>query len=162
MLAYSFDNNKATDISGHKNNGTLHGVGGGRGKIGRGLRFGGPNSQSLPFNVNHRWTQALPIFARALVLADGTLFVAGPPDLIDEEQAYKNIDDPKVQGKIAAQAEAYAGRQKASLWAVSAADGKKLCEHKFEALPMYNGMAAAGSKLFIFCEDGQVRCFGGI
>ena len=46
------------------------------------------------------------------------------------------------------------------LRAVSADTGETVSEIKLEALPTWDGMAAAGGKLFLVTKDGKVRCFG--
>ncbi len=94
--------------------------------------------------ANYKWAAGTPpIQARALVLAGQTLFVAGPPDVLNEEQAFENPDDPAIQAKLAAQAAALEGRQGGQLLAVSAADGKLLAAFELGAMPTFDGMAAA-------------------
>ena len=55
---------------------------------------------------------------------------------------------------------AFMGRQGAVIRLVSAADGKKLAEYKLESTPVFDGMIAARSRLFISLEDGSLVCFG--
>jgi len=113
------------------------------------------------FLVTHHWTKDLPLFARAMVLANRTLFVAGPVDMIDEEQALKQIADPKMRQGLADQATALQGNKGARLWAVSAADGEKLAEQQLDAAPVFDGMAAANGRLYLSTTDGKVLCFTG-
>ena len=84
------------------------------------------------------WTETVPIYARALALADKTLFVAGPPDTLTAIE--------RQTGGV--------------LWAVAAADGKKLAETKLDAAPVFDGMIVAGGRLFISMTDGSVVCMG--
>jgi hypothetical protein len=105
------------------------------------------------------WSQSVPLHVRAMVLADKTLFVAGPPDVIDEEQAFDRAGDPSIQAKLAEQSDALEGRKGALLSAVSASDGKKLAEYNLESLPVWDGMAAAGGRLYLATEKGEVLCF---
>jgi len=111
--------------------------------------------------VDVHWAEDLPFFVRAMVLAEGTLFVAGPPDLIDEVEALKKIDDDATQAKLAEQAEALAGQKGAMLWAVSAADGEKAGQLALKSSPVFDGMAAAGGRLYLSAEDGSVVCLSG-
>jgi len=111
--------------------------------------------------VDLHWTKDLPLLVRAMVLADGTLFVAGPPDLVDEVEALKTIRDPATQARLAEQAESLAGKKGAMLWAVSAADGEKRAELALKSPPVFDGMAAAGGRLYLSAEDGSVVCFAG-
>jgi len=97
------------------------------------------------FRITHHWTQDLPLLARAMVLAGGTLFVAGPADLVDEEEAYKQIGDPKVRSSLADQVAALEGKKGATLWAVSAADGQKLAELALDAPPVFDATSFLGA-----------------
>lgn len=102
-----------------------------------------------------------PIQARGLVLAGQTLFVAGPPDVLDEEAALRTPDDPAIQAKLAAQTAALQGRSGGQLLALAATDGKPLAGFELDALPTFDGMIAAHSKLYLTTVDGRVLCLGG-
>ena len=96
----------------------------------------------------------MPIFVRALVLADTTLFLAGPPEPAESRSA-------KLKLKAPDKAEAaFLGRQGAVLRRVSAADGKTLAEYKLESSPVFDGMIAAQRRIFISLQDGSLVCFG--
>jgi hypothetical protein len=47
------------------------------------------------------------------------------------------------------------------LWAVSAATGDRLAEQRLDASPVFDGMAAAGSRLYLATTDGKVLCLAG-
>ena len=79
-----------------------------------------------------------------MLLSDKILFLAGPPDVFVTKE-----------GDPAAFEEAKGGW----LWAVSAADGKKLSEIKLDVPPVFDGMVAAGGRLFLAAQDGRVLCF---
>jgi len=91
------------------------------------------------------WHDWVPVRVRAMVLAAGHLFVAGPPDVVDP-------DDPMA---------AFEGRKGAVLRALSAADGKTLAEGRLEAPPVFDGLIAASERLYLSLEDGTVLCLGG-
>jgi hypothetical protein len=110
--------------------------------------------------VAYQWTQQVPIHVRGLVLADRTLFVAGPPDVVDEEASLKTFADPATQKKLAEQVAALEGKQGSLLLAVSATDGKQLTEFLLDSLPVFDGLAAAGERLYLATADGKVVCFG--
>lgn len=46
------------------------------------------------------------------------------------------------------------------LWLASARDGRKLAELKLQAPPVWDGMAAAGGRLYVSCTDGRLLCLG--
>jgi hypothetical protein len=94
-----------------------------------------------------------------MALANKVLFVAGPPDLLDEEAAVSRRSEASVQKQIAEQDAALNGTKGALLWALSATDGKQLAELELDAYPVWDGMAAAGGRLYMATVDGKVLCF---
>jgi len=121
-----------------------------RGSVGR-----APNTR-----IAFDWTQDVPVLTRAMVLADETLFIAGPPDVVDEEESLASFAVPEAQEQLAQQAAVLEGSEGALLWAV-ATDGTKLAEKKLKCIPVFDGMAAAGGRLYMATTDGKVICMGG-
>ncbi|MBM3890644.1 MAG: hypothetical protein FJ388_16140, partial [Verrucomicrobia bacterium] len=112
--------------------------------------------------AGYKWAGGdMPLQARGMVLAAGALFVAGPPDIVNEEEAFRKQDDPAIKAKLAEQAAALEGKRGALLWAFSAADGKKLAAWQLDSMPVFDGMAAANGRLFFASVDGKVICFSG-
>ena len=91
------------------------------------------------------WKHWLDVRIRAMVKAADTLFVAGPPDVLDPKDAFA----------------AFEARKGARLMAVSAGDGRGLAEYELDSPPVFDGMIAADGKLFISTCDGQLLCMGG-
>jgi len=110
--------------------------------------------------IRYRWSRDIPFQARAMVLAGETIFLAGPPDVLNEEQALKQFSEPSIQAKLAEQAAALHGDRGAMLWAVAADDGQMLAEHKLASPPVFDGMAAAGGRLYLATMAGKVVCLG--
>jgi len=109
--------------------------------------------------ASFRWSQEqLALFVRAMVLTNSTLFIAGPPDVVDEEQAFYRPDDPEILAKLGEQEAALEGQKGTLLWAMSASDGKKLAEYELESVPVWDGMAAANGRLYLVMRDGRVLC----
>jgi hypothetical protein len=107
-----------------------------------------------------RWSEEkLPLLVRAMVLADGNLFVAGPPDVADEKAAFYNPDDAAIRAKLDEQVAALEGRKGGLLRVVSASDGRKLAEYNLGSAPVWDGMAAANGRLSLTIIDGKVLCF---
>jgi len=92
-----------------------------------------------------RWTQKLPIMARAMVLTPKLLLLAGPPDILA-------CDDPIG---------ALEGRKGGTLIALAPSDGKKLAEYPLKAPPAWDAMAAAYGRLYVATMDGRVVCLAG-
>ena len=92
-----------------------------------------------------KWHQWVPIRMRAMTLAGRTLFVAGPPDVVDEKDPYASFD----------------GRKGGLLRAYAADDGKRLTERKLASPPVFDGLIAAGGRLFLSTRRGNVVCLAG-
>jgi hypothetical protein len=107
----------------------------------------------------YRWTRQLPMLVRAMVKAGDKLFIAGVPDVVDEEEAFRRVGDPELETKLAAQDAALAGDQGALLWAVSAATGEQLSERKLDSMPRFDGLIAAAGRLYVVTEDGAILCY---
>jgi hypothetical protein len=88
------------------------------------------------------WTQKLPVLVRAMVLAQDTLFMAGPPDVIP----------------AGGTAEAFGNSRENLLFVTSAGDGKELARYELDSGPVFDGMAAAYGRLYIASEGGNVFC----
>jgi len=109
--------------------------------------------------IDFRWRRENPpLQARAMALAGKTLFVAGPPDVVDEEDIFSNPFDKQVLAKAKEQVAALQGSKGALLHVVSATDGRKLNELALDGCPVFDGMAAAERKLFLALKDGSVIC----
>ncbi|MCD6392423.1 MAG: LamG domain-containing protein, partial [Planctomycetes bacterium] len=158
VLCYTFDGKRLLDASGNENVGKIEGVKSAKGKFGRAMRFTGTAATIRGFMVRYDWTKDLPIFARAMVLAEKTLFVAGPPDLVDEPQAFAHIDQAQVKQSLAEQAAAMEGKKGAVLMAVSTADPDESTQYQLDSPPVFDGMAVAGGRLYISTVNGKVLC----
>ena len=94
------------------------------------------------------WSTDIPLTGKAMALAGDVLLVAGTPIGFPP-------DEPAAKYEAS-----YEGRLGGILWAVSAADGKKLAEYKLPAAPTWDGMAVAHNRLFLSTADGSIICWG--
>ena len=99
------------------------------------------------------WTRKIGVLGRAMVLADETLFVAGPID------GAKDI--PHEPAEVDPLAEALESGRTGRLLAVSAKDGKTLADHQLASPPVFDGMAATHGRLYISTKSGEVICMTG-
>ena len=88
------------------------------------------------------WETPIELLTRAMVLADTTLFVAGPADIL-------TMDDPVA---------AWQGRAGGRLWAVSSESGETLAEYSLDAPPVFDGLIALPGRLVFSTTDGRVVC----
>ena len=115
----------------------------------------------IPTRLGYDWSEGVPLLGRAMVATSQTLFVAGPPVTADETQVYSLYGDREIQARMAEQVAAFEGRKGAVLMAVSKTDGSKLAAYRLKSAPVFDGMAAAGGRLFLSTTDGKVLCLGG-
>lgn len=117
-------------------------------------------NRPTPSRPIYDWSCQTTVIGRALVLAGKTLFLAGPPRVVDEEQTLLRLDAPETREQLTAQGEAFAGRQGARLLALSATAGERLAAYELESLPVFDGLAAADGCLYLAATDGRVLCLG--
>ena len=111
---------------------------------------------------DYHWVNANPpVMARGMVLSGDILFVAGPPDVIDEKLAFKKPTDPRIQALLREQDEALAGRRGGLVLAVSALDGEELFEMPLDSPPAWDALVAARGRLYMSMLDGRVLCLAG-
>ncbi len=158
VLAYDFNDGTATDRSPSAINGQLSGVKSVKAPRGKAMAFVGRASRPGGSFVKPLWTTDVPLIVRAMVKAGPTLFIAGPPDLVDEEESFRLLVNRTgtIQKKLARQDAALQGAEGGLLRAISAADGKTVGEYHLDGLPSWDGMAAARGRLFLSTTDARV------
>ncbi len=104
------------------------------------------------------WSIEIPLLGRALLVAGGRVFVAGPPDLVDTRVTQRNWGDAESQKRLAAQAAALAGKKGGLLNVYAAADGTAVSSLQLASPPVFDGLAAAGGRLYLAAVDGSVVC----
>jgi len=110
--------------------------------------------------VGYQWRKEDPSFlAKSMVLTNKVLFIAGPPNLVNEEKVWDNPDDAGLKEELVAQSRAWRGQRGAVLRAVSASDGKSLAEYNLGEVPVFDGMICAGGRLYSALADGKIVCF---
>ncbi len=175
-LVVTFDDGTARDFSTYRNNGTVEGGSVVEGKIGKAMQFTAKNAAAPKAGADNqggnnkvgnslvkpKWANDVPIYVRAMVLAGNKLFIAGPLDIIDEEETFKKLSekDEEVQQLLARQDDALEGKFSGLLLCVNCDSGKVEHELELGALPAWDGMAGASGKLFLSTIDGRLMCFG--
>ena len=91
-----------------------------------------------------KWKKSISVRAMAMVLAGGKLFLAGPPNVVPAEDPFA----------------AFEGRMGSRFCEFSIADGKKVTETKLDCTPVFDGLIAAGGRLYLATTDGSIICFG--
>jgi hypothetical protein len=91
------------------------------------------------------WSDWVPIRIRAMTLAGEQLFVAGPPDVLDENDLMASFE----------------GRMGGLVRVYDTQAGKHSQEYRLPAPPVFDGMIAAGGNLVVATTDGRVMCMTG-
>jgi len=89
-----------------------------------------------------KWSARLPLRPRAMLRAGDMIFLAGVP-------ATPTPGDPHAT---------FEGRTTGMLHTASTGDGKPLAHRKLKNPPVWDGLAAAGGKLYMSAMDGSVTC----
>jgi len=110
--------------------------------------------------LDYNWIHEEPeVMAKAMVLANDRLFIAGPRDVVDEKEMWGRSNEKVFQEKMAEQAAWFDGEHGGFLQVFSKTDGKKLAEQKLQHLPAFDGMVAANGSLYMVTEDGSILCY---
>ena len=104
-----------------------------------GNRRAAPATREKQYN----WTEQVPLLVRGLVLAGDKLITAGTPDLFA-------ASDP---------AAALAGKEGGLVYIMSTSNGKQIARYELDSPPVFDGMAAAGGRLYLAATNGEVVCF---
>jgi hypothetical protein len=100
-------------------------------------RFRAPQRPRYP----QIWSTPADGEARALVVGGDVVLAAGPLG-----QTHKSL-------------EAFRGEEGIALWVLDRGTGKLLKTHTLEAMPVFDGFAAADRHAYLSCRDGTVRCY---
>jgi len=126
---------------------------------------------------NILWKTRLPFWVRGMVLAGDRLFVAGPPVAkhLRRGAASDKSGDPgsnealgpwygkydfRLRDPQSAVA-AWRGKEGAELWAVSTSNGERVAAYDLEKPPVFDGVIAAGGRLYVSTTGGKVVCMAG-
>ena len=109
-----------------------------------------------------KWTRFVPLFARGMVVGDGRIAVAGPPDLVDSEKALEGLaaGDQETLALLERQDTALAGTEGGMLRILSTSDGSHVFDTSIDYLPVWDGMIAAGGRFYVSTTDGRLICQG--
>jgi hypothetical protein len=92
------------------------------------------------------WTSRVDVRVEAMVLAGQQLFLAGPPDVVPEDDPLAGLD----------------GRLGGVLRVVHATDGKTVADYPLQARPVFDGLIAAQGRLLLSTQDGSLHCLGNV
>ncbi len=100
------------------------------------------------------WSRPAAPIGRALVVGAERLAVAGPVPWAEKSKGELAFEDP------AAAIAGFRGAKGNLLEVVSAEDGKPICQAELPAMPSFDGMSAAGGRLYVSLRNGEVVCYG--
>jgi len=112
--------------------------------------------------LDYNWIHEEPdLMAKAMVLANDRLFIAGPRDVVDEKMMWGRSNEEIFKEKMAEQAAWLRGEHGGFMQVYSKTDGKKLAEHKLPFLPAFDGLVAANGSLYMVTHNGSIVCYQG-
>ncbi len=170
VLVIPFDDESARDMSLLRNNGRIVNARPTEGKFGKAMQFTPGKKavgkkrkgkqQQVDSHVKPKWAVDVPLYVRSMVLADRTLFMVGPPDIIDEEKTFEKLTqrDPDVEKILEIQDQILEGSQGAMLLRVNADSGQIEQQLELESLPVWDGLAGAQGRLYLTTLKGEVLC----
>ena len=126
-----------------------------------GSQFQGRSQTPDATEFDTDWSERIGLYVRAMVLTGDSpetkrIVVAGPPDMVDEEEAAMSIGTSQTQEDLYRLRDSIEGRLGAELCIVDAASGEMLGRYDIDAPPVWDGMAVANESLFIVTTDGRV------
>jgi hypothetical protein len=119
-------------------------------------RMGRTPTRQLKYN----WTLPIPLYVRAMVMAADKLIVCGPEDIVDEKAAVRAYRKEQMLETLKRQDAILEGKQGSHLWVVRAGNGQILEKLTLPTLPVWDGMATAGGRVYLAVQGGIV-CLGG-
>jgi hypothetical protein len=120
-------------------------------------------AKSVSPGVSHVWELDRPgVHANGMILAGTKLFLAGAPDVADEERTTEYVfgADDELNRQMLRQEKAWTGFEAGVLVVVSAETGRKLSTRKIAGIPVWDGMIATQNSLYMALQDGNVLCMG--
>ena len=112
--------------------------------------------------VGLKWSENDPdLLVRTMLLSAGKLFVAGPPNVVNEERVFQDPFDPQIREQLARQTAVLDGSEGAVFHVVDALTGRTLSTLRLPSLPVWDGMASAQKRLYVATTAGKVICFTG-
>ena len=99
--------------------------------------------------------------AKAMVLANDHLFIAGPRDVADEKALWGLSNEEGFKASMQQQADWLKGINGGILQVYSKKNGKMLAEMILDKLPAFDGLVAADGRLYMTTIDGSIVCYGG-
>ncbi len=176
VLACSFDKGDARDESGNGIHGVVSGLDAGKGKNSGALWFhkslskgqgGKPGEKKLGKKdtgtfVQFDWTRYVPVVTRAMAMSGNNVFVAGPPNFINEEYAFERLTqkDTAIQEELANQDASLNGERGGTMYMVNTETGEVAGDFKLDRPPVWDGMSIAHGCIFVATTDGRVQCYG--
>ena len=112
--------------------------------------------------LNYNWEIRQPdIIARAMVLADDKLFIAGPRDVFDEMDMWGRSNEEIFRERSQEQLAWLSGQHGSYIWAMSKEKGDILEQYKVDYMPVHDGLVAADGRLYMVTEGGEIICYEG-
>jgi len=104
------------------------------------------------------WSVDVPVLARGMLKSGDHLFIAGPKELYTEPAIAERLEEADIQARVKQQKESLNGP--ATLVVLSTRDGALVRQIELSCGVRWDGLAAAGERLYLSGLDGRVHCLG--
>jgi hypothetical protein len=110
--------------------------------------------------VDFNWSIREPaLYARSVIKAGEVIVAAGVPKVLDENALHESPDDEKLLAAAVEQQTALDGGRGGVMLVVNAATGEVVEQRKVASGPVWDGVAAAGGRLYMATMDGKLVCW---
>ncbi|MHC5056937.1 MAG: outer membrane protein assembly factor BamB family protein [Planctomycetota bacterium] len=113
---------------------------------------------------SYDWERDIPVMPRAMVLTPEHFITAGPPRMdFEKTAAYfatNATDSDELPPHVREALDAFEGRSEGLLVILRKDDGSVAKRHALDCAPAFDGMIAAGGRLFVSLLNGKLECWG--
>ncbi|MBF0199344.1 MAG: hypothetical protein HQL32_16640 [Planctomycetes bacterium] len=106
------------------------------------------------------WKHRIGLIARALVVTENEIIVAGPPDTIANEPLNTpEFNQERVIQKMQAKHEIHSGKKHGLLMVFSRKDGSLFSQQTLPSPRVFNGMIISHERLILSSAQGKLTCY---
>lgn len=110
--------------------------------------------------LKYNWINEAPeILAKAMVLTNDLLYIAGPRDTADEKRLWGLSNEKEYQQKMHKQVEWLNGKHGCFLQVVSKENGLTQSSYHLDHMPVFDGLIASEGKLYMSTTEGSIICY---
>ena len=119
-----------------------------------------PTKDRHPLHNDNLWSRDLSIWVRAMFVTEDALYVCGPRDLYDEQQAVAQTSHfSTTDPRLALQQEHAEGKHGSIIKVFDKETGREISSLEIDDMPSWDGMITVGDKIVMTTVNGNILCF---